>query len=1133
MKKYVLLWIGLNWLGLNLLPGQVTGQNLARPELARASTPTQHTARQQSLLDALKQLEQRHGVVFDYNRRDLRDKTAPRELPQSTSLETTLQRLLVPNGLLFEKNNSRSYLIYSREQKRGVPADHPKVPAGAASVVNLPANSEALPTPSASVQTVVPNEPADQEVTGRVMDETKNEPLPGVNVSVKGTNRGTTTDTDGRFRLSVPNGSAVLVFSYIGYTSQEVTVGSRTTLTIQLAASDQSLNEVIVVGYGTQKKRDLTGAISSISSREIAETPASNLLSNAQGRLAGVDIVRSNGNPGSAPVIRIRGNRSINAGNSPLYVIDGIPTEVSLNDFNPNDIESMEVLKDASAVAIYGSRGANGVILITTKKGKAGKAVISYDGYYGIKKAKKDLNLMNGQQFAQYARAARGIDPNDASKDATFLSPLEIDNLKNGVETNWLDVILRNGQQQQHQLSVSGGSDNITYYLSGAYYDEKGVLQQSDYRRYSFRANIDTKLTKRLRVGLSSTVASDLQNVMANGPYTNALQFSPLVKPFDADGNFLPYPNPREGLLTSPLLLYQSGQYTDERRKYRIFANIFGEYKILDNLTYRLNFGPDFSTFRQGEYSGTLAGSANTAAVTNRQIFAYTLENILTFNQKFQNHSLNLVGLFSTQTNRTESSGASARNIPVESSLFYSLGSAETVTGINSSLTKWGLVSYMGRVNYSFKDRYLLTLTGRADGSSRLSPKNRWAFFPSVSAGWVISDETFMTNKKVLSFLKLRVGYGAVGNTSIDPYQTLGGLERSVYAYGTDPAYGYALNVIPNPNLRWEISSTLNVGTDFGFFNDRLTGSLEVYKTKTSDLLLNRLIPITSGYESVLQNIGATSNRGWELTLNGTILRSPGGLKWNAGLNVFSNREKIEELFNVGDDVGNGWFIGQPINVFYNFKQEGIWQTSQADEAAKVKQKPGDIHIADVNGRDASGNLTKQPDGQINSDDRTVLGSTVPNWSGGLTNRFTYKGVDLSFLVYARQGQYLRSDFHNLGGNNWQGRYNAINFDYWTPANSANKIPKPSSATAPLYAPAVQFFDGSFVKIRNITLGYTIPKELVAKVGLSSLRLYATADNALIFSPYKLVDPETANGIVGGSSPLNSATYVFGLNLKF
>ncbi|GAB3250952.1 TonB-dependent receptor [Larkinella harenae] len=972
---------------------------------------------------------------------------------------------------------------------------------------------------------------AQQILKGIVKDES-GQALPGVTIVQKNTSNYTATDVDGAFSLTVPSLPATLQISFVGYQSLEQTVTSPDPLAVELKTN--TLNEVVVVGYGTQKKRDLTGAISSITSKDIAETPAPNFLSNAQGRLAGVDIVRAGGAPGSALTIRIRGNRSINASNNPLYVIDGIPTEVSINDFNPNDIESMEVLKDASSVAIYGSRGANGVILITTKKGKEGKAVISYDGYYGVKQAQTELTLMDGNQFARYARVARGLAPDDNSKDATFLSNVEVANLQKGISNNWLDQILRNGTQQNHQISASGGSKNTTYYLSGSYFNEQGILRNTDYTRYSFRANLDTRLTERLKVGVSATVSNDLTNAMANAPYGNALSFSPLVMPYDSTGRFVAYPNPREGNATNPLLELQPGQYTDETRRYRVFATLFGEYKLAEGLTYRLNYGPDFSTSRQGTYNGTLAGSINTATVNNQQNFAYTLENILSFDRTVGQHSLNVVGLFSTQKNRFESSAMGVRDIPVESSSFYDLSSAVEVTSKASSLTQWGLLSYMGRINYGYKDRYLLTLTGRADGSSRLSAGNKWAFFPSVSAGWVLSDESFFHRGKAISFLKLRAGYGEVGNTSISPYQTLGGLSRSTYVFGTEPGFGYGLNVIPNPDLKWEISRTLNLGVDFGFLNDRISGSLELYDTRTSDLLLSRLIPITSGYASILQNIGATRNRGIELSLNGTVLNHPSGFRWTANLNVFSNKEEIVELFNGrDDDVGNQWFIGQPISVFYSYRQVGIWQTGEAAEAAAVGQRPGDIKIADVNGRDAEGNLTNAPDGKINADDRTILGSQVPKWSGGLTNRFNFKGIDFSFLVYARQGQTIRSDFHNLGGNQWQGRYNSLNFDYWTPENPTNKMPLPYAASAPLYADAVRYFDGSFVKIRNITLGYTLPANLLSKVGVSSLRIYATADNAFIFSPYKLVDPESATGIVGSTVPMSSATYVFGLNLKF
>ena len=465
--------------------------------------------------------------------------------------------------------------------------------------------------------------------------------------------------------------------------------------------------------------------------------------------------------------------------------------------------------------------------------------------------------------------------------------------------------------------------------------------------------------------------------------------------------------------------------------------------------------------------------------------------------------------------------------------MFYDLGSSSTITGIGSSLGEWGLTSYMGRANYRFDDKFLFTLTGRADGSSRLAEGNKWAFFPAFSAGYILSEEELMQGSKI-SFLKVRGGYGEVGNTAISAYQTLGGLERTTYVFGSTAAFGYANNLIPNPDLKWEISKTMNLGLDYGLFEDRINGSLEYYITNTSNLLLNRLLPITSGYNSVLQNIGSTRNSGWELSVNANIINQPTGLRWDVNMNVFSNKEQITELFDGdSDDVGNSWFIGEPVNVFYDFEQGGIWQLDEADLAADYGQQPGDIRINDVNGRGEDGELNKQPDGNINSDDRKVLGSTVPSWSGGLTNRFSYKGFDLSVLVHARMGQMLNSGYHNLGGNNWQGRYNAITMDYWTADNPTNAIPRPNAGEAPLYASAVRYFDGSYIKIRNIALGYNFNSGLIKKLGLNSARVYSTVNNAFIFSPYKTVDPETSNGSVGGGSPLTTASYIFGINLKF
>ncbi len=972
-----------------------------------------------------------------------------------------------------------------------------------------------------------------QKVTGTVTDASTGEPIIGANIIVEGTTLGVTTDVNGVFSIELSNANAVLVVSYIGYNTERITLSGQSKLEIGLVPDITKLEEVVVIGYGTQKKSDITGAISSISEADLQNVPAVNFLEQAQGKMAGVDIVRSSGTPGAGLQIRIRGNRSINASNDPLYVVDGIPTSLGLNDFNPNDIASMEVLKDASSVAIYGSRGANGVVLITTKKGKEGKAVISYDGYYGVKHAIQNLDVMNGQEFVEYFRVSRGLAPDDNSKDNLYLGSEEIDNYSKGISTNWLNEVLRPGLQQEHLISASGSGKGVVYYLSGGYYDEKGVLHDSDYKRYSVRTNIETQLTTKLKLGINATASSFTRNMMSNDPFRGAISYSPLTVPYDSAGNFVAYPNSREGLAANPLLDYQAGQHKNETKGYRLFSNLFAEYNLFKDLTYRINFGTDLNVTRNGQYTGTLAGSINEASVSNDMDFAYTIENILTYNKTINQHKLNVVGLFSTQKSKTETSGASGQDIPIEYSTFYDLGSATTVTGIGSSVTEWGLLSYMGRVNYQLKDRYLLTVSGRADGSSRLSEGSKWAFFPAAALGWIVSEEDFF-NSSVISFLKLRSSYGEVGNTSIKPYQTLGALESSVYAFDEKPAFGYRLDEIPNPDLRWEISRTVNAGLDFRLLDGKFTGSFEYYVTNTKDLLLSRLIPVTSGYSSILQNVGSTRNSGWEFTGSAALVTSKTDFNWDMDFNVFSNKEEIVELFNGrDDDVGNRWFIGQPINVYYTHNQLGIWQTEEAEQAALAGQAPGDIKIQDVNGRDGEGNLTNQPDGVINSDDRMIIGSRVPKWSAGLTNNISFKGFDLSVQIYTRQGQTLQSDYHDVGGTNWQGRSNHIKLDYWTPSNPSNKYPVPKGGAVPLYAESVKFFDGSFTKLKNVTLGYNFTESIVKKAGLSSCRLYLTANNALIFSKFKVVDPESSSGVVGGGTPLNAATYIVGVNLKF
>lgn len=970
-----------------------------------------------------------------------------------------------------------------------------------------------------------PSRQQERTITGRVIDETE-QPLPGVTVVIDNTTIGTITDSKGIFSLSIPIDAKVVYFSFVGMKTMEIPIGEQTTFSIKMEQVAVGIDEVVAIGYGTMKKSDLTGAISSISENDLSTTQSSNVLEKAQGKLAGVDIVSSNGTPGSDQTIRIRGNRSITANNDPLFVVDGIPTTQGINDFNPGDIESMEVLKDASAVAIYGSRGANGVVLITTKRGKRGAAQINYTTYYGIKKQIENLDKMNGQQFTEYRRVAKGLEKSDASQDQSILGAL-YDNYINGLETDYLDEIYHDGFQTEHQLSASGGNEKLRYYVSGSYYKEDGVLRKTDYERYSLRVNLDAELTEKIKIGLSFTSSKDLRNRMDwNDPTAGAIQYAPLTQAYDELGNIIAYPNPDESLVTSPLINFAPNQFVDETKGFRVFSNLFGEYAITKELTYRLNFGTDISYSRRGRFSGDYAGSTPNASVENINSFSYTLENILTYDKTIGDHSLNLVGLFSAQSSSTEGYSMSGQGIPITRSTFYAMGTAETITGISSYLNEWNLLSYMGRANYKLKNKYLLTVSGRADGSSRLAKGNKWAFFPAASMAWIVSEENFV-NIPALSFLKLRAGYGSVGNTAISPYQTQGGLSRSFYLFGDDSAYGYKQDGIANPELGWEISRTKNLGIDFGLWNNRLSGNIEVYDTKTSDLLLERVLPTTSGFESVIENIGATRNRGWEFTLSAKILDRPSSFKWNIDMNIFSNKEEIVELFNgTQDDIGNRWFIGQPVSSFYDYVFDGIWQTNEADEAAITGQAPGQVKIRDVNGRDENGELTKKPDGQINTDDRAILGSTVPDWTGGLTNKINYKGFDFSMLVFVRQGQILSSRYHNFGGNSWEGRYAHLNVNYWTPNNPSNEYPQPVDGGSILYASSIKYFDASFVKIKNISLGYELKNNILKTNTISSCRIYLSATNPVTWSAYDTVDPETGRA-------LSSATYTIGVNLKF
>ena len=980
----------------------------------------------------------------------------------------------------------------------------------------------------------------DTQVSGTILDET-GMPLPGVSILLKGTTRGTTTDLDGKYSIAAP-ADGVLVFSFIGYNNIEETVGSRSKIDLTLTPDVSNLDEVVVVGYGTQKKSQLTGAISSVGNKEIQELPITDARQALQGRAAGVDVVQPGSKPGSAPQVRIRGRRSFNASNEPLYVIDGIPTVGGLEDINPQDITSMEVLKDASATAIYGSRGSNGVVLITTKRGGAGKTTVSLDSYYGASYELGRIEVFDGPAFAEYKRESRRATgaypegPATAEADAKLFEPIELESISLGRSTDYVAGLMQNGNIQSHQVGVSGGNDKTTFFVSGNYFKDVGVIINQDFTRYTFRINLDHKITDKVSIGTSTLFTMSDRNGENFNPIGGALQENPLGKPYDEEGNLIFLPT-SDGLRTNPFAEVVPGAQVDETSRTRIFNSIYLNWNITKNLTYRVNFGPDYTVRRNGRFTGSQTNSRRggdaTGSVDDRFQFNYTLENILNYSKTFNSvHNLNLTALQSFQQDRFQQTSIGVLGIPAPSQLYHRLGDASQITSANTNLVEWSLLSYMARVNYDYKGKFLLTASARADGSSRFGENNKFGFFPSAALGWNLHQEEFLKNSSFVDQLKFRVSYGSIGNQAITPYQTQALLGRTSYAWDNTAAFGYRPNTIGNPDLRWESSSTFNTGFDFSILKNKIFGSIEYYITNTSDLLAPQPLPNSTGFGGFTTNIGETQNRGIELSLS-TLNVERGDFTWSTDMIFTRNREEIISLPN-GDDIAAGRFIGQPLTVFFDLRKVGIWQTAEKDLAASFGDKVGEIKIEDANG-----------DGKINSLDRQVLGSAVPDFSIGMTNRFAYKGLDLSFFVFGRVGSTIRSAFHD-NFNSLFGRYNNLAVDYWTPNNPTNLYPRPNqNQERPKYNSSMSYFSGTFLKVRNINIGYNFSSNAAKKIGLSSLRFYSSIQNPFIFSEYRKVhkgiDPETfidgEQGVEGGTINANIAPpvvqYTFGINAKF
>ncbi|MDR2969334.1 MAG: TonB-dependent receptor [Tannerellaceae bacterium] len=994
--------------------------------------------------------------------------------------------------------------------------------------------------------------PASQQngfsVSGVVVDS-RGEPVIGANVSVKGTTTGNITNIDGEFTLSVPQG-ATLVVSYIGYITREIVVNSQTSLRIVLSEDTQTLDEVVVVGYGTVKKRDLTGSVSSISAAKIAEVPALTATEVLQGRIPGALVTNTSWGPGATASILIRGKRSIKASNDPLYVVDGIPMTAGMSEISPSDIESIDVLKDASATAIYGARGANGVILITTKKGAEGTVQVDYNGYVGAQTILNQVELMNGAEYAEYVRESyRTIGRYDSdvpNKDLDFTlpsfgggdpisDPYTWESIAMGYDANgnydpskvrssaeWWKDVARTGMITNHELSIRGGTDKTQYMTGVTYHDNKGIYKDRDYERYSVRFNLNHQIGERIKIGGNTQFSRSVNN-RGNGLQNN-WRVNPLGRYYDDEGNLLKMVSGTDTQWWNPLQYLVPGNKVNPLTQSRYLGSYYGEIELpVDGLRFRTNLGIDFLATQDYNFASSDArqGANNSANNNTKHEFMYTWENLLYYDKTIKEHRFGVTLLQSIQEYTMDQNNIPVEKLPSDDLLWYDVGSAQIPGSISSNHQRWSLASFMARLNYGFRDRYLLTVSARYDGSSRLADGHKWILFPAAALAWRMNEEAFLRDVSAVDNLKLRFGVGTTANTAIGPYQTKGQLSTRYYNYGSNNIIGYAPGGLPNRALTWESTSQWNLGIDFSFLR-RISGTVDLYLSNTFDLLLDRQLPVVSGYGSVLSNVGKTQNQGLEISLN-TINTQQKNFTWTTDWMFYTNKEKIVELYNgKQDDIGSGWFIGKPINVFFNYKKTGIWQNTEADRIEMEKFnanggtfKPGSIRLLDKDG-----------DYKITAEDRVIQGQARPKFIASIINNFQYRDFDLSIFLYGSFGSMIENGFSYF---EQAYRNNNVKTNYWTPNNPSNDAPRPDQSTPPAYVNTMRYEKADFLRIRTITLGYTLPKNITQRLTMRNCRVYATAQNPWIWTNFSGVDPEGASGYAAPSV----SSWILGLNIGF
>lgn len=989
-----------------------------------------------------------------------------------------------------------------------------------------------------------------QTTASGTVTSSNGEPLIGVTVLEQGTTNGTITDLDGKFSLNVQSG-ATLEFSFMGYEKQSAPASSN--MNIKLEEDTKALEEVVVVGYGTQRKEAVTGSVASMKGDEMRAVAGSNITQSLQGRVAGVEMSQVSSKPGETMQIRIRGTRSLNASNDPLIVLDGIPFAGNLSDINPSDIKSLDILKDASATAIYGSRGANGVIIITTNRGAEGqKAKFTYNGYYGVKTLFSEFPMMDGAKFSKL-RADGQVKKNS-------------DDEADGQNVDWQDRYFETGMVTSHDIGITGGTQHGNYSFGAGYYHEEAVVPGQDFSRFSLRGSVDQKIGNYFKVGFSSNNNYSITN--DNNRIFNVLSNSPIAVIYNEDGSekqWIKNCDGNEGYVVSADKINNLGdKYANQRKVYGSYNTLYGEAELpyVKGLKYRINVGLNLRYQNNGNYTAAkLFGSTDNsgASITNALTTNWAVENLITYDKIFaEKHSINFVAMYSAEASLYNSSNVSAQGLQSDHFQYWNLGRTDSPLTVNpdyQGYQKTGLISYMARLMYSYDSRYMLSVALRSDGSSRLAEGHKWHTYPAVSLGWNVKNEEFMSGVTWLDQLKIRVGYGETSNQAVDPYKTLGRLSTYPYNFGNEKATGLRVTEAPNEELGWEYSTTWNVGLDLSFFRNRLNVTAEYYTMKTKDVLLGISLPSTSGLSSIMANIGETENKGFEMSIDGTIIDNKNGWTWTAGANFYINRNKLVKLASgQTEDRGNSWFVGKPIDCIYDFKYEGIWQENETDllKVLEPAGAPGMIKVAYSGEYGADG----MPVRAINDDDK-VPQSMECDLQGGFNTTVAWKNIDLNIVGSFKVGGLLISTLYGTSGylNLLTTKNNNVDVDYWTPENTGARYPAPGglrSGDGPKYGSTLGYFDASYLKIRTITLGYNFDQLSVFRnTNISKLRLYFSVVNPFVmFSPYKDesgMDPETNSYgnenaaaaqyqkrllTIGTNTP-STRTYMFGLNFTF